>query len=1241
MSPERWQQIEEIFQTALDLAPEERAAYVARSCADDAELCREIDALLAQYAAAGNFLTQPLLDQTGLPAMAALLGGEADQIIGQHVGAYRIERELGRGGMGAVYLAARADNAFQLRVAVKVIKRGMDTDDILRRFRHERQILAALDHPNIARLLDGGATDRGQPYFVMEFIAGQPLYQYCDARRLDIRERLRLFAQVCDAVEYAHQNQVIHRDIKPSNVLVSAAGVPKLFDFGIAKLLNPGLTPDTSPQTATAMRMMTVEYASPEQVQGLPVTFLSDVYSLGVLLYELLSGHRPYRFHSRLLHEMARTIAEEEPEPPSVAVMRADTMLPVAYVDQEAQTIGHLCELRADTPEHLHQELAGSLDNITLKALRKDPAERYQSAAALRADVLRYLAGQPTSAPAYFPVAPAATTTDSQAATTMAKSIAVLPFTLLHAGPSDDTDDHYLSVGLADALIARLSSVRRLIVRPASSILRYEGAEADPLAAGRTLDVDYIVTGTIRRAGPRIRVSAQLLSVRAGATSWAGKFDEELTDVLQLEDSISEQVARALVPQLTGDEQVQLAKRGTDDPAAYEAYLRGRYHWITLTEEGFAKAITCYYRAIALDPNYAAAYAAIAEYQCWLAIFGVLPPAECLAAARDAARRAVELDDTLAEAHAALGFALLAHKTQWDTARVHYLRALELNPNYATARVWYAGQLAMEGRFDEADAEMRRACELDPLNPFNAYNRVWYLYQARRYEESISQCRSLIRSEPRYGPAYFVLGWTLRRVGAYTEAIAAARKAIEHAGPSPHNLAALAAAYAEAGRTEEARGVLTELNELTSKRFVTPYHRALIQIHLGEYDAALGLLADSVAAEEPWSVWFGVEPQLDPLRADARFVELLRRAENHAPPPLPNNQPFIQVSSGASGPAQVAPAQPNAAAALPKRPTTDEEAHQFYVAGRYYATKRTAEGLRLGIERLESAVERDPQFALAYAEMADCYALLNWYVEPPPADAWARAKEAARKAVAADDTLAEAHAALGFVFCHYEHDGAAAERELRRAVELRPENTVARRWHAFNLAAMGRHDEAIAEIRRAQELAPQSPVNATALANVLFLARRFDECIVQCRKALELDAGSVAAYVVLRWAYELKGMHKEACAAFEQERVFAGETPTTRAKHAHVLAATGRGDEARPILAGLLARRAEQWVTAYEIAIIYTLLGDADDALQWLAQAEREHAVGFTFARVDPHLDGLRADPRFAALLARTSRPAA
>ncbi|HEY0380430.1 MAG TPA: protein kinase [Pyrinomonadaceae bacterium] len=1716
MTPERWKQIEEVFQTALDLPPVERRRYIVEACTGDDTLREQVEALVAQHDQAGDFIEEPAFAVTGLrssierDAPTLISDSMEDPAIGRRVGPYKIVREIGRGGMGAVYMAEREDGEFRRRVAIKLIKRGMDTDFILRRFRNERQILASLDHPYIARLLDGGTTEDGLPYFVMEYIEGLPIYRFCDERNLGITERLRLFRQVCDAVHYAHRHLVIHRDIKPGNILVTAEGVPKLLDFGIAKLLNPELADITIDPTATAMRLMTPEYASPEQVQGMAVTPTTDVYSLGVLLYELLTGHRPYRFLNRAPHEIARVICEEKPMHPSVVISRPYDLLPMHIEGQEGDTLKFLYRSRGGgSGDTLRRDLEGDVDNIVMKALRKETERRYQSVEQLRDDITRHLDGQPVSAPPFFPVA--AHPVVGFDAPTAEKSIAVLPFKILderraeetgdlylglgladviitrlsqlrrfnvrptssvlrygaldtdpvmagrklevgfvldgriqragenirvtvqlldvwsggsvwagqfdekfkdvltledaitsqvaeaivphlsggersllakrstdspeaheaymrgryhwntltedgfakaliyfnqavalapdyalaytgiadyynflgvyavlpfsetsaaareaalksvalddtlaegfaalgfatlmnefdweaserhlrraielnpnyvtgrlwysyflgmegrfdealaqvrraleldpltplvhhnlswiyynarryeesmaaarnlaanepnyglgqvtlcmilwHAGEYDRaiaageravellgrspytllwlaaahasaghreeahdlldevqemearryvspylramvysnlgdgegalsnleeaweirdarlawlgvdpqfdqlrgqprfneilrrtnnplaarithppepatgqksvavlpmrligpsaTGDEYLGVGLADALITRLSSVRRFVVRPTSSVLRYQGGADDPLKAGRELNVDFIVTGTIRSAGKSIRVSAQLLSVADGATRWAGHFDASFTDVLHLEDSISEQVATALVTHLSGDERRRLSKRGTDNAEAFEAYLRGRYHWTSLTEDSFARAISCYYRAIALDPDYAAAYAAISEYHSWLAIFGVMPPAECLAAARDAARRAVELDDTLAEAHTALGFALLAHPTQWEEAKLHHLRAIELNPNYPTAYVWYAGQLAMEGRFTESDREIQRACELDPLNPLNAYNRVWYLYQGRRYDESIRRARDLIRSDPRYGPAYFALSWALRRIGDYDGAIEASRKSLEFGGQPPLNLAAFGSALAEAGQIEEARRVLAELHELADKRFVTPYHRALVHLNLGERDAALSLLEQSVDDGEPWIVWLGVEPQFDVLRGEERFTELLRRTRNPAylqdvstirtnaaPRSAPPNPRPAQTSAPAS--AEAPSAQP--------RPTDDEEAHQLYVAGRYFATRRTAEGLRQAIERLEKAVERDPSFAVAYAEMADCYALLNWYIEPPPADAWERAKEAALDAVRANERVADGHASLGFVLMHSDRDFRGAAREFRRATELKPDNAVAHRWHAFNLSAMGRHDEAVAEIRRAQEINPRSPVVATAFANVLFFAQRYREAIDQCNRALELDPGSLSARIILRWAYEASGMCTEAFATYEQERAFAGDTPTTRAKHAHVLAACGRSAEARETLRRLVAGRDKEWVTAYEIAVIYSFLGERDEAFNWLDRAAQERAVGLTYVRVDPRVNNLRADPRFNELLRR------
>ncbi|HEX8283342.1 MAG TPA: protein kinase [Pyrinomonadaceae bacterium] len=1745
MNPERWRQIEELFQEAVDLPSDERPRFIRQAASGDETLFEQVVALVEQFEAAGDFIEAPALDasplqQTDPYATTPATGGDLiDPAIGRRIGAYRVVREIGRGGMGAVYLAERADGEFRQRVAVKLIKRGMDTDFILRRFRNERQILATLDHPYIARLLDGGTTDDGLPYFVMEHIEGLPLYRYSDERQLTVAERLRLFSMVCDAVNYAHQKLVIHRDIKPSNILVTPGGVPKLLDFGIAKLLNPEFAGEiTLDPTATAMRLMTPEYAAPEQVRGEPVSPATDVYSLGVLLYELLTGHRPYRLRNRSPHEMARVICEEAPPHPSVRITSPEDLLPANQPSSassgregESDTLGYLYWCRGATVETLRRELAGDLDNVVMKALRKEPAERYRTADEMREDIARFIEGRPVAAPPFFPAAgaPKETTrggsrqhrdetslavlplkvhestggleaggeylgvgladalitrlgslrrftlrptssvlryrgqdsdplaagrelgvsyvlegrvrragmtlrvtmqlldvregsavwagqfdeaagdvlqledsiseqvaealvpqltggerlklqkrgtenasayeeymrgrfhwntfneegfaralvhfsravsldpdyalayagisdyynvlgvyailpfsetsaaaleaarksvgldpalaegwaalgfatlthdldweeserhlrramelnpnyvtgrlwlsfflgmegrfeealssarraleiapmtplvrhtlnwnlyharrfdeaiasarvlvatepdyglghmlmslalsqagrheeavetceravellgrspyslcflaalaasarrtdyaleilrevarlsesryispymlaaaysrlgeTDAalaeleraleigdsrlawlgvdplfdpvrhlrafqdifrrtknplaerpQAAfaaepVTGQKSLAILPLKVIAAPGAEGTGDEYLGVGLADALVTRLSNVHRFIVRPTSSVLRYQGAQSDPLAAGRELGVDFVVDGTIRRAGQTLRVTAQLLDVGEGATRWSGRFDEEYTDVLQLEDVLSEQVAAALLPHLTGDERRLLSKRGTDDAEAYEAYMRGRYHWYTLSADGFAKSYACYRRAVTLDPRFAAAHAGIAEYHCWLAVYGLAPPAEQLAAGREEARRAIELDDSLAEAHTSHGLALLTHPSQWTEAEAHFRRAIELNPNYTQSHAHYACQLAMEARFDESVAEARRACELDPLNPFNFYFLAWCLYQARRFDESTAEARKLLQGEPRYGSARLVLSWNLRRAGAFDEAVTEARRAVELLGEIPMLTAGLACAYAAAGREREARALLSKLRAMADEEhFVTPYHRALVHLQLGEQATALDLLEEAVEVNDPWVVWLGTEPQLDPLRAHPRFRELLSKTKNpaaarpHAPAAGPSAALGFRITNtggtGGTGGGSVRDATPSGRQAVESGSIhssrgDEDEAQKLYKAGRYFVTRRTAEGLRQAIERFERAVTLNPGYSLAWAEMADSYSLLNWYVEPPPPGAWASAKNAALRAVEADDACSEAHASLGFVLFNYERDFTGAERELARAIELNRENAVARRWHAFNLSAMGRHDEAVAEIRKARELAPRSPVIATALANILLNARRFDEAEGACRDALDLDPGSISAHIILRWSYEMRGMCDDALAVYEQERAFAGDTPTTRVKYAHVLASCGSVGEARAALSELIANREREWVTAYELAVINALLGDADAAFSWLARAEEEHSVGLTYLRVDPRLDNLRSDPRFPQLLRR------
>ncbi|HEX8351899.1 MAG TPA: protein kinase, partial [Pyrinomonadaceae bacterium] len=928
MTPERWKQIEAVFDAAIDLAPGERDAYLAGACARDAELRRQVDQLIRSHEQAGSFIEEPAVAGVVGDAAAAYDAGAFDAaaydepapFIGRRVGSYRIVRELGRGGMGAVYLAVRADDEFQKRVAIKLVKRGMDTDFILRRFRQERQILASLDHTYIARLMDGGTTDDGLPYFVMEYIEGQPINQFCDAHKLSTPERLRLFLRVCSAVAFAHQNLVIHRDLKPSNVLVTADGAPKLLDFGIAKLLNPEMGGRALDPTTLAMRLMTPEYASPEQVRGETVTMVSDVYSLGVLLYDLLTGHRPYTLRSRSPDEIARVICEQEPERPSVAVNLIE-VIPSYGREPVEITPDSVSRVRDGSLEKLRRQLSGSIDNIVLKALRKEPQRRYQSVEEFARDIEHYLEGRPVGAPAYFP--PTAETRIGEAEpATAGKSIAVLPFkTLSH----EENRDEFLGMGMADAIITKLSNVGGVVVRPTSSVIKYFDGEQSAALAGHELDVAYVLDGRIQRVGERVRVTVQLVRTRDAAPLWAGKFDEQFTDFFAVEDSVSEQVAQALLPHLMGDEPGRAGRGAGADGAG-----------------------------------------------------GAGAPRE--------------------------------------------------------------------------------------------------------------------------------------------------------------------------------RGVTTG----------------------------------------------------DPLK------------------------------SRTTGPTQTPPSQGiHVTPTTGPRLTDDEEAHQLYVAGRYFATRRTAEGLRQAVERLERAVKRDPRFAMAWAELADCYALMNWYVEPPPEGAWERAVAAALSAVEADDSLAEAHASLGFVKLYYERDWEGAGRELRRAVELKPESAVARRWHAFNLSAMGRHDEAVAEIERAREHSPRSPVVATGVANVLFLAGRFDEAVEQCRRALELDPGSMSTHIVMRWCYELQGLCDDALAVYEQERAFAGDTPTTRAKYAHVLASCGRTAEARAVVEEIKAKGEARGALAYEVAVVHSLLGEHDAALEWLGRAAREHAVGLAFVRVDPRLGSLRGDARFDALLRR------
>ncbi len=1360
MSPERWQKIEEVFQAVVDLAPEERLPYLTARYADDRDLIVEIQRLIADYEEAGDFIESPVwTDSFMLGSTERLEIGDAlneeikkdnHSMIGRRLGVYLLTKELGRGGMGAVYLAERADGEFRQRAALKVIKRGMDTDFIVRRFRNERQILASLDHPHIARLLDGGTTDDGLPFFVMEYIEGSPVYRYSDSQKLNIRERLHLFNRICGAVDYAHENQIIHRDIKPTNILVTSEGIPKLLDFGIAKILNPELAADSIDPTATAMRMMTPEYASPEQVRGEPVTRVSDIYSLGVLLYELLTGHRPYHLKNRALHEIARVICEEEPENLGSSLTRKDNLVPTDGNDNS--TLESVFESRSASREVLRRELSGDLERIVFKALRKDPFQRYQSATELSEDILRHLDGQLDLAPDHYP--PKSVSANSVHKTNADEiSLAVLPLKLLGATHNDDAGDDYLCIGLADALITRLSNVRRFIVRPTSSVLKYGNNEIEPMTAGEELGVNYVIDGNIRRVGNRLRVTVQLLNIQQGAARWAEKFDEEFTDVLSLEDSISEKIAEALLPQLTGDERKRLKKRGTNNAEALEHYLRGRHHWNSFTEDGFAKSIVAYYQAIAFDPNYALAYSGIADYYNWLGVFGVLPSKECFLSATENAQKAIELDPELGEAYASLAFAQHGGNFEWEKSERNFQTALRLSPNSAETHVWYSIKLTTEGRFAEGLKKAERAVELDPQTPFNQHNFGWLLYYARQFDKSLAQYKKTAEMFPHYPLAHYGLAWVLRYLGRFDEAIAAASRAQELMSESVFSLHVQGQTFAAAGMREQAEVILEKLGQLSVRQYVSPYHTAMINAFLDEKEKAIELLEDCVQASEAWLVWLGVEPAFDDLRLDPRFKAVMAETKNpilerafenrqeRSNPTLAvlpfkvmtvtsdqntddkflgvgladslitrlsnirrftvrptssvlqfDNQsdPFgagnrlnvdflidgnirrigetlrvtvqlLSIEDGATRWARrfdekitdfltledviseqiVNEILPQLSGEeekqLKKRGTNNSKAHEAYLRGRYFWNKFTGETLPKAFESFTEAITLDPNFALAYVGLADYYIWLCIFGFIPSPEAFPKAKNAAQKALEIDDKLGEGYSSLGFAALLYDWDWQRAETLFKRAIELAPNYPFGHEWYSNLLTGTGRFEEGLNEIRRAEELNPLSARSLLMTSWTLYQMRRYDEAIEKAKKALELDVDLPQGLLHLGNEFERTGRAAEAVEVLEKSCALWEGALMPKYILCYALVADGRVDDAHIILEEI--KSAPQYVKPYFLAMAYNAVGESDKAFEWLEKAFAERNEWLIWLGTDPKFDSLREDPRYFQLLERMDNP--
>lgn len=757
LDPERWSKLKEILADALEQdSPAARTALVQRRCAEDATLLAEAASLVRE---AEEFLKEPTdsLEDCAEHATAKLWQDEAPRS-GWRIGAYVVVRELGRGGMGAVYLGARADGQFEKEVAIKVLKRGTDTEEVLRRFASERHILARLDHPNIARLLDAGTTEDGLPYFVMEYVGGAPVTRYVRERTLSIEERLGIFLKVCAAVEVAHHNHVIHRDLKPSNILVNAEGEPKLLDFGIAKLLTPGA--DSVEITAAGEERLTPICASPEQTDGRPVTEASDVYALGALLYEMLSGQKPHKFScaqpSR--EEICSVVREQEPPLPSARAQDSD----------------------------LARRLRGDLDAIVLKALRKEPAQRYHTVTELAADVRRHLARQPVLARdpgvtyrtkvflSRHRMSRAALATAGlvlivatilftlwnrprQSATTsmpnehvavsnLRKSIAVLPFD--NFGSENPS---YFADGVQDNILTDLGKVGDLMVVSRNAVASYRGKARNARDIGHELGVGNVLVGSVQKSGDRVRINTQLIDTQTETQIWAEHYDRNVEDIFALQSELAQTIVTQLKAKLSSGEQAEIWKRPTEDLQAYDLYLQARATYTSPSPDVrpvWNETVKLTREAIARDPKFTLAYCLLNDVQLMMYRFGADHSPELLASAKEAAETALRLEPNLEDAR--LAMARYYYNGLNDNRRTEQ-ELSKIPASAAHAVEFYTLSSLVErrlGRWKDSIRDGERAVELDP--------------QAREYTVNLAQTYSGLR---KYSDANRVIDAAVARAG--------------------------------------------------------------------------------------------------------------------------------------------------------------------------------------------------------------------------------------------------------------------------------------------------------------------------------------------------------------------------------------------------------------------------------------------------------------------------------------------
>jgi len=781
-------------------------------------------------------------------------------MIGQTLGHYRILEKVAAGGMGVVYRAR--DEQLDRDVAVKVLPSGTLSDDTARRhFRKEAMALAKLNHPNIETVYEFG-TQEGTDFLVMEYVPGETLAGRLSQGMLPEKEVVALGMQIAAALEEAHERGIVHRDLKPANIAITGKGRAKILDFGLAKLLRPVAEATTDTLTDSQAAAGTLPYMPPEQLVGEPVDARADIYTIGAVLYEMATGRRAFR------------------------------------EEQTSRLIDAILHQPPVAPRALNPRLSAELETIILKCLDKEPGRRYQSATELLVDLRRLplpssantvplpaspVWGRVTKLIAYgvlglLVLAVALTAMNAggwrdrllgRLRTPQIQSLAVLPFENL----TGDAEQDYFADGMTEALITNLGQVQALRIISRTSVMKYKAARRPLPDIARELHVDAIIEGSVSHFQNLAQITARLVYAPTDAQLWSKSYQRDLQNVLVMQGEVASAIVGEIKVKLTEQEQARLARAGSVNPAAHEAYLKGNYlRWGTQEQKQRSKEY--FEEATRIDPNYAPAYAGLANY--YLSNSELLPSVT-MPQARRYAQKALDLDPALADAHLVLGAVHFIGDRDWVGADHEFKRAIELNPGDSEAHRTYSYYLSALSRKQEAQAEARHAQDLDPLYIVTQVTSGWVFYFAGQYDKAIEQCQKALELDPNSAGAYDCMGSSYLARGMYDQAIAACQQAVKLSEKAPSRAVGLGESYAAAGRKLEAQEVLRQLRERSRQTYVSPVFLARLYLASGEREQALAELNEAFQGSDYHLVWLNVERAFDPLRPDARFQELLHR----------------------------------------------------------------------------------------------------------------------------------------------------------------------------------------------------------------------------------------------------------------------------------------------------------------------------------------------------------------------------